>query len=244
MMRFPRDPDPSTHDQGPAAPAEVLALRMKRARPRRARADLRGRGGRRLRAPVRRRARLPGLAAVLRHVRFPMPATMRAPGRRWRIASSPARSASCCSPCSWSPGARASRARSRRAIAALVVFQATLGMWTVTLLLKPAIVTAHLLGGMTLLALLVWFCLCSGCIMSPRREARALRAPAALALAAVAAQIALGGWVSANYAALACPDLPLCRRAGRAADGFRQCLPHGARARTHGRGRAAAAARR
>ncbi|HKU47376.1 MAG TPA: COX15/CtaA family protein, partial [Burkholderiales bacterium] len=43
------------------------------------------------------------------------------------------------------------------AIALLVVFQATLGKWTVTMLLKPAIVVSHLAGGMTLLALLVWY---------------------------------------------------------------------------------------
>jgi cytochrome c oxidase assembly protein subunit 15 len=92
---------------------------------------------------------------------------------------------------------------------AVVAFQATLGMWTVTLLLKPAIVTAHLLGGMTTLALLVWLAL------AQRRhqaapQLRALRLPAALGLGAVAVQIALGGWAGANYAALACPDLPLC----------------------------------
>jgi heme a synthase len=95
------------------------------------------------------------------------------------------------------------------AMAALVVFQAALGMWTVTMLLKPVIVTAHLLGGMTLLALLVWFCLERFHLVAAP-EARALRGAAAIALSAVAAQIALGGWVSANYAALACPDLPLC----------------------------------
>jgi len=95
------------------------------------------------------------------------------------------------------------------AIAALVVFQAALGMWTVTLLLKPAIVTAHLAGGMTLLALLAWYFL-SRLSHATAPEARALRRPAAIALAVLAAQILLGGWVSANYAALACPDLPLC----------------------------------
>jgi heme a synthase len=95
------------------------------------------------------------------------------------------------------------------ALAALVVFQAALGMWTVTMLLKPVVVTAHLLGGMTLLALLVWLCL-ERLHHAAAPEGRALRGAAALALAAVAAQIALGGWVSANYAALACPDLPLC----------------------------------
>jgi heme a synthase len=96
------------------------------------------------------------------------------------------------------------------AILALVVFQATLGMWTVTLLLKPAIVTAHLLGGMATLALLIWLAL-SQFEYSLFQEARKIRVPAALALALVAIQIALGGWVSANYAALACPDLPGCR---------------------------------
>ena len=95
------------------------------------------------------------------------------------------------------------------AIAALVVFQAALGMWTVTLLLKPAIVTAHLLGGMTLLSLMVWFCL-ERADYATASEGRGLRRPAAIALGVLAIQIALGGWVSANYAALACPDLPLC----------------------------------
>ncbi|HUQ25860.1 MAG TPA: COX15/CtaA family protein [Burkholderiales bacterium] len=95
------------------------------------------------------------------------------------------------------------------ALVLVVVFQATLGMWTVTLLLRPAIVTAHLLGGMTTLALLLWLFLSLGSY-APSGEVRALRWPALTALAAVAIQITLGGWVSANYAALACPDLPLC----------------------------------
>jgi cytochrome c oxidase assembly protein subunit 15 len=94
------------------------------------------------------------------------------------------------------------------AIAALVVFQATLGKWTVTMLLKPAIVVAHLAGGMALLALLTWFFLKRTSLAAP--GARVLRAPALLALLALGIQIVLGGWVSANYAALACPDLPLC----------------------------------
>jgi cytochrome c oxidase assembly protein subunit 15 len=96
------------------------------------------------------------------------------------------------------------------AIVLLVFFQAALGMWTVTLLLKPAIVTAHLLGGMTIFALLAWYNLLQGA-HRPAPETRALRVPAAMALVAVTLQIALGGWVSANYAALACLDLPLCR---------------------------------
>jgi cytochrome c oxidase assembly protein subunit 15 len=95
------------------------------------------------------------------------------------------------------------------ALLLVVLFQATLGMWTVTLLLRPAIVAAHLLGGMTTLALLIWLFLSLGSHV-PSPEARAVRMPTAVALAAVAMQIAFGGWVSANYAALACPDLPLC----------------------------------
>jgi cytochrome c oxidase assembly protein subunit 15 len=96
-------------------------------------------------------------------------------------------------------------------LVALVMLQGALGMWTVTLLLKPVIVTLHLLGGMTTLALLTWLAL----RQYPSRggghpAARALRPWAALALALVMVQIALGGWVSANYAALACVDFPTC----------------------------------
>src|SRR3954447_7787656 len=96
------------------------------------------------------------------------------------------------------------------AIVLLVVFQATLGMWTVTMLLKPAIVTAHLLGGMATLALLVWLAL-SQWPQAPAPQMRALRAAALLAFGAAAVQIALGGWGSANYAELGSPDLPLSR---------------------------------
>ena len=98
-------------------------------------------------------------------------------------------------------------------IVLLVVFQATLGKWTVTMLLKPAIVTAHLLGGMATLALLAWLAL-GQWPHAALPQARALRWTAAVALGALIVQIALGGWVSANYAALACPDLPLCRGQG------------------------------
>lgn len=96
------------------------------------------------------------------------------------------------------------------ALVLVVVFQAALGMWTVTLLLKPAIVTAHLLGGMATLSLLLWLAL-SERAHAPDASLRSLRPIAVTTLAVVAVQVALGGWVSANYAALACPDLPLCR---------------------------------
>ncbi len=94
----------------------------------------------------------------------------------------------------------------------LVVFQALLGMWTVTLLLKPAVVTAHLIGGMTTLALVFWVAHTAG--MHQRLSGTpALRRFAVLALLVVAAQIVLGGWTSANYASLACPDFPRCQNA-------------------------------
>jgi cytochrome c oxidase assembly protein subunit 15 len=96
------------------------------------------------------------------------------------------------------------------ALVAVVGFQATLGMWTVTMLLKPAIVTLHLLGGMATLALLMWLALRELRPPSPPDAAR-FQPWAALGLVLLIAQIALGGWVSANYAALACTDFPTCQ---------------------------------
>lgn len=94
----------------------------------------------------------------------------------------------------------------------VVILQALLGMWTVTLLLKPFIVTAHLLGGMSTFALLVWLALRqSRTHFMPERPRHPLRRWAAFGLLLVAMQIVLGGWVSSNYAALACPDLPMCQ---------------------------------
>jgi cytochrome c oxidase assembly protein subunit 15 len=92
----------------------------------------------------------------------------------------------------------------------VVCVQGALGALTVTLLLKPLIVTAHLLGGLTTLALLWW--------LSRAPETRQLTAPetalrkyALVGLAALVMQIALGGWTSTNYAAVACPDFPTCQ---------------------------------
>jgi cytochrome c oxidase assembly protein subunit 15 len=95
----------------------------------------------------------------------------------------------------------------------LVIFQALLGMWTVTLLLKPVVVMAHLLGGLTTLALLWWLVLRQGGWQSAAAtsEVRPLRGWALLGLLLLVAQLALGGWTSANYAALACPDFPTCQ---------------------------------
>jgi cytochrome c oxidase assembly protein subunit 15 len=92
----------------------------------------------------------------------------------------------------------------------LIVLQALLGMWTVTLLLKPLIVVAHLVGGMTTLALLWWLAL-EPPATAPAPGAR-LRRWVVIGLAVLAFQIVLGGWVSSNYAALACPDFPTCQK--------------------------------
>ena len=95
---------------------------------------------------------------------------------------------------------------------ALLVFQALLGMWTVTLLLKPLIVTLHLLGGLSTLALLWWLAL-----PPERRELKAAERPvrrlAVVAAIVVFAQLSLGGWTSTNYAAAACADFPTCHGA-------------------------------
>jgi len=95
----------------------------------------------------------------------------------------------------------------------LIVFQALLGMWTVTQLLKPLVVTAHLLGGMATWALLLWLWLRERGQFHHVYFARVdhLRTAALLGLLLVVTQIALGGWVSSNYAALACTDYPLCQ---------------------------------
>ena len=93
-------------------------------------------------------------------------------------------------------------------LAVLVIAQGAFGAWTVTLRLWPQVVTAHLLGGMATLGLLWLLCL-------TRRRPAWLEVPAAgglavVALVALIAQIALGGWLTSNYAALACPDFPSC----------------------------------
>jgi cytochrome c oxidase assembly protein subunit 15 len=96
------------------------------------------------------------------------------------------------------------------ALVVLVALQAALGKWTVTMLLKPVIVTLHLLGGMATLGLLAWLAARQLPLTAPAAESRRLRPWAGLALAVLIIQIALGGWVSANYAALACVDFPTC----------------------------------
>jgi len=98
------------------------------------------------------------------------------------------------------------------AVVILIIFQALLGMWTVTLKLKPVIVMAHLLGGLTSFSLLLWLVFANrrGITDRPSMKIRRMRTPIITAMIVLATQIALGGWTSANYAALACPDVPMC----------------------------------
>jgi cytochrome c oxidase assembly protein subunit 15 len=97
-----------------------------------------------------------------------------------------------------------------------VCVQGAFGAWTVTMKLQPVIVTIHLLLGMTLLAMLVWLGGREDYLHSPPAPSadlaglRALRTLALLAAAVLAVQIALGGWVSTNYATLACDEFPFC----------------------------------
>ena len=90
----------------------------------------------------------------------------------------------------------------------LVLFQGALGMWTVTLLLKPLVVTAHLFGGLATLGLLYWHALG---LHFPKPEGL-VRSSGLIwfGLCVLLGQIFLGGWTSTNYAALACTDFPAC----------------------------------
>jgi len=101
---------------------------------------------------------------------------------------------------------------------AVIIFQALLGMWTVTWLLKPIVVMGHLLGGLTTFSLLVW--MAWRAINRPITviEAGALKRWVIVALVLLGLQIALGGWVSANYAALS------CGAGSWSADNFPKCV--------------------
>lgn len=93
----------------------------------------------------------------------------------------------------------------------LVCIQGIFGMLTVTEQLNPTIVTLHLLGGMTTLSLVWLLALRTRSWSQPMNPFSGHRFLAVIALSLVIIQIALGGWTSANYAALACPDLPGCQ---------------------------------
>ncbi|MFC5706094.1 COX15/CtaA family protein [Aeromonas eucrenophila] len=99
----------------------------------------------------------------------------------------------------------------------LVVGQAALGMWTVTLALHPLVVTMHLLGGFLLLTLL-WLYrveLMNDAANRPVVCGQRLPWLGNLACGALLLQIALGGWTSSNYAAMACVELPVCQAGWR-----------------------------
>lgn len=102
-------------------------------------------------------------------------------------------------------------------LAGLILFQALLGMWTVTMKLDPLVVTGHLIGGMSVLAMLWWLLLDNryrkllAAGMSPSSTVTfRMRLFAGIGLVLLAAQIVLGGWTSTNYAGLACSGFPTC----------------------------------
>lgn len=94
----------------------------------------------------------------------------------------------------------------------LVCFQGALGMWTVTLNLLPIVVMGHLLGGFTVLSCLFLLFLRLTPFRIPGGDPRVRRFGkyGILGVLILTGQIALGGWTSANYAALACTELPIC----------------------------------
>ena len=106
-----------------------------------------------------------------------------------------------------------------------VCVQGAFGALTVTMKLFPAIVTLHLLGGLVLLALLAMQAVA---YRQAERGSGAFAIPAAARHWLVGAyvllwiQVALGGWVSTNYAVLACSSFPMCQGSWWPAMDFRQ----------------------
>lgn len=96
-------------------------------------------------------------------------------------------------------------------LAVLVCVQGAFGAWTVTMKLMPVVVTTHLLLGFTTLSLLTVLALQLHGKIAELSVGKSLRRHLVAALVLVIAQIALGGWTSSNYAALACTDLPICQ---------------------------------
>ncbi len=99
------------------------------------------------------------------------------------------------------------------ALVALVIFQALLGKWTVTMRLLPVVVMTHLMCGMLIMSLLWVLAMRLGDFFhrAPSENVRVFKPWAAIAIIIVALQIFLGGWTSSNYAALICPDFPYCQ---------------------------------
>ena len=92
----------------------------------------------------------------------------------------------------------------------LVCLQGAFGAWTVTMKLQPIIVTIHLVLGLTMLGLLLILASRHSVYSAVAAGARTVFVPAIVALVLLTVQIVLGGWVSTNYAVLACTDFPLC----------------------------------
>jgi cytochrome c oxidase assembly protein subunit 15 len=103
-------------------------------------------------------------------------------------------------------------ARTAALTLAVIIFQALLGMWTVTWLLKPIVVMGHLLGGLTTFSLMSYVALRLAGVGAEVDAATSTRRAIAVGLLLLGLQIALGGWTSANYAALTCGlDFPTCQ---------------------------------
>jgi heme a synthase len=96
------------------------------------------------------------------------------------------------------------------ALLTLIGVQGAFGAWTVTLKLQPIIVTTHLLLGLVMLGVLGWLAVRATRIPAFEPEIARYRVAALAGLALLVLQIALGGWVSTNYAVLACTDFPTC----------------------------------
>ncbi len=103
----------------------------------------------------------------------------------------------------------------------LVILQGVFGMWTVTLKLWPQVVTLHLLGGFLTFSMLLLFYLRLSHIKLFSVN-RSLKILAGVCLVTTFVQVALGGWVSSNYAALACLQLPFCSISGLSSNDFIQ----------------------
>ncbi|MGQ3888087.1 COX15/CtaA family protein [Legionella sp. CNM-1927-20] len=92
----------------------------------------------------------------------------------------------------------------------LVLFQAALGMWTVTLKLLPIVVMAHLLGGILIFSLLLRLRIQLSHPPTSSQQLLLWHFWISLGVGLIFCQIALGGWVSANYAGIACIGFPQC----------------------------------
>jgi len=114
----------------------------------------------------------------------------------------------------WKPAKHRSGQRLQAGvILALILFQAAMGMWTVTLKLLPIVVMGHLLGGFATFGFLQWLSMRTGMSgqYQPSVSMRKIQPWIRFGLTVLIAQIMLGGWTSANYSALACPDFPTCQ---------------------------------